>query len=648
MRAGSWLLIIVLASLVTIAGWCSRVDDAGPASLLEIPEMPRPTPVVPEQSVDFDVREPAPTSMPQLASNARGLRLVVQLRGLHEAARWGGPLRLSLEGRDEGAAESRSHHDAVTPNAEGRATFVVPDWCASASQQKGRLDARVDGYQPVEVRWEGARDLTQTLNVDVQVVGLLSGRVVDESGQPVSPARVSAYAVATDGTPVDLVLAHRNTRPDGTFSLPVPPAVTLWLLVAPMQASQSRRKILGDDGGQQDDGRPRTGLMPVGIELQADFGAVRAVGDIVLRGASDLVGAVRWPDGTPIHRAHVFVAPKDGVRLHDSERLLGCLLPGGRVALGGSVTTDERGGFAMPAVAGARYEVRVTDAGEGAVIGSFEALVVPPQRADFTIPRPTRLRVVEGGRVVPLAVVDVESHGLLRTDAAGVATVVAARGLRVRASHERMRSPWLDVPVNAAGTTVDVTMVEALVALSIEFEGEIRVRNTKVSWRSVDGRDGAQLLWRDDRPGPFQLFLEPGRYRVDVGPGGGERNGVFLLPTGVDVDLVDGPRGVVVPAQFGGSFSVVATDRSGVAVAGTCRILDASGREVPVVFEVRSNSGARVGRPGELLAGGVNVCRQVLSAGAYELSCDFGPLGVHQERLAIVPREIAEVRVRLP
>jgi hypothetical protein len=47
-------------------------------------------------------------------------------------------------------------------------------------------------------------------------------------------------------------------------------------------------------------------------------------------------------------------------------------------------------------------------------------------------------------------------------------------------------------------------------------------------------------------------------------------------------------------------------------------------------------------------ADGTSVCTKVLPPGEYELLCDFGEYGAVRERFRITPREVTEVRVRLP
>jgi hypothetical protein len=237
----------------------------------------------------------------------------------------------------------------------------------------------------------------------------------------------------------------------------------------------------------------------------------------------------------------------------------------------------------------------------------------------------------------------------MTTSAEGQLDLVATRALRVRASHERLRSAWVDLGADAAGTSVVLALGETLGEVSIEFEGEFRVRNTIVRWRAGDGRAGQQHLLRDDSGGPFRIFLEPGRYRIEAGPGGGERNGWFLLPVEREVAVGDAPVQLVLPAAFGGTFVVIATDSNGLYVPGTCRVHDASGVEHEGRFRARATTGGgdHESRPGELLPDGPNEFTGMLPPGDYELTFDFVGHGAFRHHTTIRPREISEVRVRL-
>jgi hypothetical protein len=182
-------------------------------------------------------------------------------------------------------------------------------------------------------------------------------------------------------------------------------------------------------------------------------------------------------------------------------------------------------------------------------------------------------------------------------------------------------------------------------ATAIEFDADIRIRNASIHWRRADGVDGRENLLRDDRPGSFEIFLEPGRCHLTAGAGEDVGNGVFLLLVERDRDAAATRIELRLSAAFGGRFTLSATNSSGLHVAGTCRVLAADGTKRNDRFLVR---GARQGEPGELLAGGVNECTNVLPPADYELQLDFPEHGAQRTRITIKPREVTEVRIRLP
>ncbi|MFY9345363.1 MAG: hypothetical protein WAT39_22925 [Planctomycetota bacterium] len=571
------------------------------------------------------------------------LELRVRLRGLHPQAAWTSPITLNLAGRDE--IEWLKHRDDETPDERGEATFVLPAWAATATNQEGRLDAADPNYRPLAERWQGALDLSAVRVLEVQVVAVVTGRVVDAAGAPVAAARLTGFAFR-NGAPVAPELAQVNTRVDGTFGLVVPPDVSLFVLATPMRAAgRFRPRIDSRNGGVVDTDEIRADLLPAHVLVQGRVGSPTAIPDIVLPTAVVLRGTVRWQDGAAVDLATVQVRPRGGTVFALGEHAHVQIDAGGSLLPGGSATTNAQGTFELPARAGSEVVVAVTRMQEVHLVGEFALPVTPPAPAELLLPRPIRLRARDGARLVP-ATFHLSTGGTVTATLSGGVEVITNQALRVRASKDRLRSPWVDVPVSAAGTTIDIDLTNELVPLSIEFDGEFRVRNTIVTWRRDDGVSSGQHLGRDDRSGPFQLFLEPGRYHITAGAGGGERNGVFLLPVERDVDLNAGPAELRLPALFGGTFTVTATDSSGVHVGGTCRVYDGGGGDVSAGFSV--NGTGRHSRPGELLRDGTNHFTGVLPPGVYELVFEFVHHGTQQQRVTIRPREVSDVRLRLP
>jgi hypothetical protein len=146
------------------------------------------------------------------------------------------------------------------------------------------------------------------------------------------------------------------------------------------------------------------------------------------------------------------------------------------------------------------------------VIGPpLQQSAVAPQRLEFALPRPVLVVVRNGDATVAGAIVEVDGGPKLRTDRRGELRVVPTGTVRLRATHERLRSAWHEVGPGDARTTIELTLAADLVEVAIEFDGDFRVRNTTVQWRRDDGVEGREHLLRDDRPGAFRVFLDPGR-----------------------------------------------------------------------------------------------------------------------------------------
>jgi hypothetical protein len=655
------LPFVLLAAIAVLAlAWCLLDElELSPrdASNTRAPNAVVPANVTAAPPADDGANEsrrqegaPAPAS--DSNTTTKGLQLRVRLRGLHAKAPWTAPLRLSLDGRDEPRDQWLSFRDQRAPGADGLATFAVPDWCADAARQKGRLEARDPNYQMLQQRWDGAPDLAHELVVDVQVVGALTGRVLDHAGQPVAPARVVAFALR-DGQPADTALATVNTREDGSYRLPAPPETPLWLVAVPMERPVGRM-LETEDGGVPDSGALRVDLLPAATTATARIGEPTTVLDFVLAPASRITGSVKWVDGEAIVGAMLLAAANGAKRL--PLQIVSGVTNGafverdasGRLFAGTAAVTDEHGEFELPGIAGATFEVRLLSLARTSAPTYFRPRpvqqAIAPQRVEFRLPRPVVLRALDGD--TPVAQATLEIAGEPASGAITECRFVLATTLRVRASRERLRSRWRDIGPADAGTTIDLPLQAALTEVSIEFDGDFRVRNTVVHWRRDDGVEGREHLMRDDRPGAFQVFLEPGLYHVSAGPGGGERNGVFLLPSERDVEVGAETVSLRLPALFGGTFTVMATDSGGLYVAGTCQLHDRAGADHTASF--RLENGGNNGRNGELLGGGTNTFTRVLPPGDYELMCDFGAHGAHREIVTIKPRETTDVRIRLP
>jgi len=664
-RTGAWLALAALAAAGLLWAFWPQPEPApatrrnaangGDSSSLEQTRLVAGGTIGPGEQRTAVAATPAGTS-----GESQFLR--IRLRGLHPDAPWTAPLGLSIDGRDEekDALLQYAHH-GDRPADDGTCTFVLPAWVTSATQQKGRIEAKDPNYMPLEHRWEGSLDVGSEMGLDVQVVAVLEGRVVTMRGEPVAAARVSAFAIR-DGKPVDGRLAVANTGDDGLYRVRVAPGVPLLLLATPLEAVQlSGARFHRYDGGIADLGVMRSDLLPAATNILGSVGQATRVPDLVLPDAAHVQGTVRWADGRPVAMATVWIHARDGEPLRISEKASVRPTSTGGFAPGTNATTDDAGRFRLPAQAGVRCRVMVARLDGIEIVGDYiTADAMAPQDIDFRVPLPLRLRALHDGTPAPSATIEVEADwpasatGRLRldplsTEANGEAHFVTTLpNLHVRATAGSRQSAWTDIATTPSGT-VDLELTATLGELAIDFEGDFPVRNAHFDWTRDGGPEGRQHLLRDDSSGPFRLHLAPGRYHLRVTAAGGERNGLFLLPVERDVEVTMAPQNLTFPAQFGGRFTVHATDATGLYVGGSCRVLDASGVGRTERFRtLHQDQSATVGAPGELLAGSPNDYCGLLPAGEYLLEFDFLDHGARQQRVTIKPREVTDVRIRLP
>ncbi len=597
-----------------------------------------------------------------LASPSPGQTLRVRLRGLHPNAPWTTKLNLFCEGSDAPARPWLNHVDAQAPDALGLATFSLPTWTETATRQKGNIGALDPNYQPTGVRWITELDLTQELVLDVQVVASLEGRVVTTRGEPVTAARISAFALE-NGVAGDGPVGQTNTRQDGGYQLRVPPDLQILLVASPMQpVSLSGNVFTTTDGSTHDNGHARDDLLPATTSARGSVGTTTKVVDLILPDAALVRGIVRWTDERPIANARVWIRPLEGHALSLSDHAAIRRTANGSFAPVTAATTDAEGHFRLPGLPGipCRLELEKIEGIE--VVGDYLTVAATaPQDIELRVPLPLVLRAVHNGSPAPGAAIEIEADWPqsatgrlrwpdLRTDGNGEVRVVSTLlRLRVRATSESLQSAWLDIEVTPARRVALELAALAQSELAIEFTDEFPVRNGWFSWVRSDGAEGRQGLVRDDSSGPFRLPLEPGRYHLHIVAAGSEREGLFALPIERDVVMTAAPQSLTLPVQIGGRFTVFATDSRGLYPSGTCRVLDASGGDRTAQFLCRDDErGARVGEPGELLAGGPNEFSANLPPGVYLLDFGFAEHGGQQQRVTIKAREVTNVRLRLP
>jgi hypothetical protein len=138
---------------------------------------------------------------------------------------------------------------------------------------------------------------------------VLTGRVLDTSGRPVSGAEVYVYRSENIRRPADYI--SPRTGPDGTYRLVLPPGT--YYLVARWRRSPGYGPLMP---GDRHSGEPVELELRPGETISQDFTvmdtreAVKAVkGD--LRDVVLLRGCIRQSDGTPVRGVFVFATEND-------------------------------------------------------------------------------------------------------------------------------------------------------------------------------------------------------------------------------------------------------------------------------------------------------------------------------------------------
>lgn len=563
-------------------------------------------------------------------------RLRVWLRGLVPAVPWTGELIVDLRGRPPGEGESRDRKVTLVPDAEGRASVVIPDWWPGSERQRGRVSATDPRYADASIALPEPFDPAEEVVLDVHAIRFLTGRVFDPAGAPVPHTRLVAFA-DEGGEPAPGALHEGGTDADGRFRVEVPFAAPVWLLAAPMLRRGNRWMVV-PPYGVDDNGELRDDLLPQARRcLPGDDAAI----EFVLLASAPLVGTVTWRDGAPVALASVRGTPVGGRALPIGKQAAVHWLPGGGVAPAATLECNDDGVFSLPSLPGTALRVEVVSVHEGTLVGpSPSATAAAPAAASLVLPRPIVLRAVRDGQPVAMASFRFDGHEKVLTSArSGDLDCVVLAPMQATAQDGRGISAPRRVAPEHGGQRIDLELSARLGALEVEFDGDAPVRNATFAWRDDRGSWREQVLLRDDRSGPFRVHLPPGEQTLRVTAAPGERNGVYLLPIERTVTIGPEPRPLVLPARFGGTFVVHARDANGVPVTGTCRVFDADGR--PLDGEAKADPGDDpYARPGAMRWQGV------LPAGAYDVEVTLPTGATRRTRIRITPRHTTDLRLR--
>ena len=348
---------------------------------------------------------------------------------------------------------------------------------------------------------------------------------------------------------------------------------------------------------------------------------------------------MRWPDGTPAVGAHVQFDLSGGTKLSLSQRAEVRWLKGREVYAAGIAEVSAAGQFAIPAADATEVTLRVTTVDRGHLIGEAPThQVSAPATPQITLPFPVTVRAIQDGQLVPHARILIHGYPPHRAGRDGTSRLLLMTDASLRAEQGPARSPWQSLASNQLEQTIDMVMTNQLVELSVDFDGEIPLRNARFHWQCVDGRQATRDLTRDQDSGPFRLLLDPAKYLLRVSASEAEGNGKFLLPIKRAVNTRQTSE-LELTARFGGTFVLQVIDDRGRYVAGNCAVRGVDGKDLMLDLNV-------AGQPGAFAAETAR-CREILPPGPYALVIDLNGPTKHKRYMQIKPFETAAVVLRL-
>jgi hypothetical protein len=348
--------------------------------------------------------------------------------------------------------------------------------------------------------------------------------------------------------------------------------------------------------------------------------------------------------------------PAGGVLVQSLQRAGGSAFAAGHA-------TDAAGQFTIPTVAGRTGYVFLHSAnGDGEIECLVpERKVAAPAVVDFRLLLPACVRVVADGMPVARQVVHFEIDGSdgkpgrsvdYRTDDNGELRILREREALIRGRIlPAGREPvTFDVPPSAVpGNPVLVDLGSSTTT---------RVQTVLTSEVPLQALAGA--LWRlDVETGPIQLRAEagsplvtmvadapPGRYRLRLMPASSAAgDDAFVIWHTEDITIGDTPQQIPVQVQHGGRIRIDVRSADGKFVLGTCRLVDAAGKESQPNLHAPGRGNGHAGQlwaPGPLLT-----AMSALVPGRYEVVIDLGLRGTHRQFVDLRRCAVAEVAFTL-
>lgn len=620
-RTSLGIAAAIAAVLLGGAAWLLSSHDEVPideATAVTTSDMPRglaATAVDRAPSAD-DPATPSRDPSIEAAAAAATEMLHVRLRGTRREVPWTTPIQLTLISLEAPPSQNR-FSVTVDIATDGHGACEVPARFASRTAFVSTATADDPMYERLHVG--GAKlDATNCVTFDVAAIAPLAGRVVDARGAPVTRARVAAFH-ESEGRAGDRI-TETWVRENGAYSMKLPLPEAMMLVAFP-----------DDDNA----------LLPATVRTVARLGEPVRAPDLVLADVATVAGTVQWEDGSPVIGAGVRIV-SDAPSSEVAEGRTVALEPGD-VTLSTTVArTNDTGRFVLATVAGRSTQIELVSIPGKQLFGTLRHPVEGARQPTFVVPRPTELRVTRNG--------EPEDHATLVLDdgqrfLAREAVFTTTR--KVRAESRRWCSDQVVVGPGSGTRTVDLPLLRQLTPVTLTMDSDSVPQGGAVEWTNASGQHGV-ANWTTDIP--CVISVEPGPLQLRVTGWRHVGSGDLLCFAPFERSLVVGgdPQTVAVSMTPAGSLVVHAVDSRGWHVAGTCRVLDATGRDHATPFTVgsRLSDDCTTGRLGQLLSGGPNAS-DAIREGEYELVFEFPGFAPRRERVTIRAGEPTGVRLQL-
>ncbi|MCU0866449.1 MAG: hypothetical protein MUC36_21915 [Planctomycetes bacterium] len=587
---------------------------------------------------------------------ARAPVCILTLVGIDPAVPWTGRLQIQFS-----LGQARISCD-VAVDAHGVARLHVP--IGAPSLQNVIFDAEDSNYRLVdpERRIESIA-AGGAVEIVVEPVGVLRGRVLGPDGNGFA-ARVQAFRWDAS-EPQQSPLASGFAKPDGSYSLRLPPALQV-LLVADAALQQARvgngpagglLLALEEEEGEADtdDSRLFEGsgavvdqrLLPAWTRMVAVHGEPRHAPDLHLGAAARLTGRLTGAGGQPVAGVELRAQPA-GTALRSWHPLLRWS-PTHGIVRSGAARTDVDGGFCFWWMPGASFTVVATGEDPLLLAGEPSATATAPGHLELVAPgQLVSFVITAGGAPVADTSLSVGERAFRVAADGRMRAMLPAGPMHVRAIHGTRGMASVDLPASGRPAVVELPLTDAGLA-PVRFQ--LRVAYGWVypsfEWQPRPGGPAFTVLpAQRERDGPFELSVPPGSYRLVVREHEHNPGDATMVPLHLDVEVPAEGLTLTAEASAGGRLLLEVLAADGTLPSGRFRLRQA-GRDVIPRAEATGVRGEILGAPGELLPGVVNRLATPLPPGDYLLTVAVAGHAEAEQRVAVRAEATTTVVVRL-